>query len=313
MKNKEIHSEILKELKSVRDFVRYCTSKFYENEIFLGHGNTEYIDEAIQLVYSALHLKPVDIDIFLDALVTEDEKTKILDYLNKRIVDRMPLPYITGSAWLQGLEFIVNSDVLIPRSFIAELLSQDLFEQDILNTEPSKILDMCTGSGCLGILVALIYPFAEVDGVDISDAAIKIAKLNKDKHNVQNFHPIVSDLFSFNPDYKYDLIICNPPYVNSVSMQNLPPEYGYEPQLALAGGEKGMDTIKRFLTEALNFTYDNTSIILEIGNEYEYFVKAFPNLHHICLETATTTESVVFIKGRDLHDSSKLSKFKTWQ
>lgn len=304
MTSLNLDSSHLKDLISIRDLVRFCVTKFVEHDIFLGHGNDTPTDEAIHLVFAALNLNPTDIDLFLDAKVLESEKQKIFEYLQKRVSERIPLPYITGFAWLQGVRFEVSPDVLIPRSFIAELIASDLLEQQIIDEEPLHILDMCTGSGCLGILAAMAFPEAFVDCVDISSSAVDIAKRNAKYHRIQNIEIFKSDLFAFAPKYKYDLVLCNPPYVNEDSMQRLPIEYRSEPALALAGGQDGMDIVRKFLTEVRNYLSADGSIILEIGNEYVNFIRAFPDLNHVCLETQTTVDNVVLINSRDLNDSS---------
>ncbi|WP_028883748.1 50S ribosomal protein L3 N(5)-glutamine methyltransferase [Taylorella asinigenitalis] len=304
MTSLNLDSSHLKDLTSIRDLVRLCVTKFVEHDIFLGHGNDNPTDEAIHLVFAALNLNPTDIDLFLDAKVLESEKQKIFEYLQKRVSERIPLPYITGFAWLQGVRFEVSPDVLIPRSFIAELIASDLLEQQIIEEEPLHILDMCTGSGCLGILAAMAFPEAFVDCVDISSSAVDIAKRNAKYHRIQNIEIFESDLFAFAPKYKYDLVLCNPPYVNDDSIQRLPIEYRSEPALALAGGLDGMDIVRRFLSEARNYLSADGSIILEIGNEYVNFIRAFPDLNHVCLETQTTVDNVVLINSRDLNDSS---------
>lgn len=213
----------------------------------------------------------------------------------------MPAAYLTGEAWLQGHRFRVTADTIVPRSPIAELLAEQL--QPWI-ADPDAIynaLDLCTGSGCLAILTALAFPQAQVDAVDLSDAALEVAQSNIDAFELNDRMSLYkSDLLDQLPPSAYDLIICNPPYVNELSVQNLPKEYQHEPQLALAGGDDGMDLVRRILEAAPNFLAPEGVLVLEIGNEYDNFIAAFPELEPIWLSTETAEDQILLLSREQL-------------
>ncbi|HEX4918790.1 MAG TPA: 50S ribosomal protein L3 N(5)-glutamine methyltransferase [Limnobacter sp.] len=303
MKNEQASNGLpeLGELQTMRDWVRYFVSDMRRHAVFFGHGSTNAMDEAIYLVQHALHLPMGDVNAFLDARVTQREKQILLRYLNARVEERKPASYITSESWLQGHAFKVDPRVIIPRSFIAELLSDQLTPWVNAPELPMQVLDMCTGSGCLAILAAYAFEEAEVDAVDLSEDALQVARENIQLHHMGGrVHAVESDLFEALKGKQYDIILSNPPYVNEQSMRALPPEYLHEPRMALAGGDDGMDLIARILKEAPNHLKPGGLLIIELGNERNNFETAFPDLAPIWLETSAGDEQVFLLHREDL-------------
>src|SRR5690606_6023812 len=244
-------------------------------------------DEAAYLLLHTLHLPLDTLEPFLDARLLDHERAAVRDVIERRVTERLPAPYITGEAWLRGRRFEVNTSVLVPRSPIAELLDEGLapFVADPMAVR--GVMDMCTGSGCLAILAAQVFPEAEVHAVDLSDDALKVAQRNVAAYGLQDRIQLHrSDLFKAMPPLELDIIICNPPYVNAQSMSELPPEYRHEPGMALAGGADGMDLVHRILADSPAWLADQGMLILEIGHEREHFEAAFPDLEPIWLDSA---------------------------
>ncbi len=285
----------------MRDLLRWSVSQFNRCELAFGHGSDNAWDEAAYLLLHTLHLPLDTLDPYLDAIVLESERTAYLALIARRCNERVPAAYLTGEAWLQGHRFRVTPDTIVPRSPIAELLAEQL--QPWI-ADPDAIysaLDLCTGSGCLAILTALAFPQAQVDAVDLSDAALEVAQSNIDAFGLNDRMSLFkSDLLDQVPQTAYDLIICNPPYVNEQSMQNLPQEYRHEPQLALAGGDDGMDLVRRILEAAPNYLSPEGVLVLEIGNEYDNFVAAFPELEPIWLSTETAEDQILLLSREQL-------------
>lgn len=294
-------SKIHNELKTVRDVIRYAVSRFNDAQLAFGHGSDNAWDEAVYLVLSTLHLPLDTLDPFLDARLLEDEKKKCVSLIELRVKKRLPLAYLTGEAWLQGHRFLTDKRVIVPRSPISELLAEHLepWVDDPENVQ--NVLDLCTGSGCLAILAALAFPNAQVDAVDLSDHAIRLAQRNVDMYQLgERVNVLQGDLYAPLEKQRYDVIVCNPPYVNSTTMAQLPSEYQHEPALALAGGDDGMDIIRTILDQAAAHLSDDGFIILEIGNEYENFMNAFPALNPVFLETAEGDDSVLLLTREQL-------------
>src|SRR5690606_18418583 len=284
-----MHQIASKKLRTVRDLLRYTVSRFNASKLSFGHGSDNAWDEAAYLLLHSLHL-PLDmLEPFLDARVLPAERERYLKLLERRITEHVPAAYLTGEAWLQGHRFVVDQRVIIPRSPISELLSDSLSPWIADPDDVDFVLDLCTGSGCLAVLAALAFPSAQVDAVDLSEHALEVADENIELSGLDGrITTHRSDLFDQLPQCEYQLIICNPPYVNNHSMEALPAEYRHEPTMALAGGEDGMDLIRRLLTAAPNFMAPQGVLILEIGNEYENFIAAFPTLEPVWLSTANT-------------------------
>lgn len=289
------------ELKTVRDMIRFAVSQFNQAKLSFGHGSDSAWDEAVYLVLHTLNLPLDTLDPFLDARLLEEEKKRCLKLIDQRVKKRIPLAYLLGEAWLQGHKFIADKRVIVPRSPISELLSEQLTPWVIDPENTADILDMCTGSGCLAILAALAFPNATIDAVDISDYAIRLANVNVAMYGLEHqINVIQSDLFEALSHKQYDFIICNPPYVNSTSMKALPIEYQNEPELALDGGEDGMALIRRILKLSPSHLKDDGFIVLEIGHEYENFINAFPTLDPVFLETETTSHSILLLNRSQL-------------
>ncbi|WP_459614385.1 50S ribosomal protein L3 N(5)-glutamine methyltransferase [Bordetella sp. 2513F-2] len=289
------------ELQTVRDLMRYAVSRMNAAQVALGHGCDNAWDEAAYLVLHALHLPLDTLEPFLDARVLPAEREQVLALLDRRVDERVPAPYLTGEAWLRGHRFYVDERVIVPRSPIAELLDTGLAPWIADPEAVGRALDMCTGSGCLAILTALAFPDAQVDAVDVSADALAVAERNVQEYGLQDRLKLYrSDLFDDLPAQRYDLIVCNPPYVNSGSMDVLPDEYRREPGLALAGGDDGMDLVRRILEAAPRYLADEGILVLEIGHEYEHFVAAFPDLQPVWLDTAEATQQILLLERRQL-------------
>ena len=280
-------------LLTVRDLVRYGVSRFTEAKLLFGHGSDNGWDESVYLVLHALHLPPDQLEPFLDARLLPTERERAVDLIQRRCDSRLPAPYLTQESWLQGYRFFVDQRVIIPRSPIAELVVQHL--QPWIGEPQSieRVLDMCTGSGCLAIIAAHEFEHATVDAVDLSGDALAVAAINVKDHGLGDRITLIqSNLFESIPHGRcYDLIICNPPYVNSHSMNQLPPEYQHEPEQALAGGADGMVLVREILRKAPEHLTDNGYLVLEIGHEIEHFEAAFPEIVPIWLDAGESNES----------------------
>lgn len=288
-------------LLTVRDLVRYGVSRLNAAQAALGHGSDNAWDEAVYLVLHALHLPLDTLDPFLDARVLDSERAAVLDLVDRRVDERVPAAYLTNEAWLRGHRFYVDPRVIVPRSPIAELLDEGLAPWVADPDGVEYVLDMCTGSGCLAILAALAFPNAYVDAVDLSSDALEVARRNVDDYDLQDQLTLHrSNLFEALPPRAYDVIVCNPPYVNQASMDALPPEYRHEPGMALGGGHDGMDLVRRILEAAPHYLAPHGVLVLEIGHEYDNFVAAFPQLEPIWLETANTSDQILLLTREQL-------------
>ena len=258
------------ELVSIRDYVRFALSEFSRYPIGLGHGTDSLWDEALALVFGALALPPDGDERLLDARLTASEHEKLLSLIHRRVHDRVPVPYLTKRAWYAGLPFIVDERVLIPRSPIFELIREEFQPWfDVPEDRPIHFLDLCCGSGCLGIATALTFPGSTGILIDIEPGACEIARQNLDLHCTNDRLKVFqSDIFDELLDQNFDLIICNPPYVDAEDMADLPPEYQKEPLVALASGEDGLHLVRRLLSQATNWVSDRGVMILEVGNSW---------------------------------------------
>jgi len=289
------------ELQTLRDLIRYGVSRFNAAQVALGHGSDNAWDEAVYLVLHGLHLPPDTLDPFLDARVTANERARVLQLIDRRVTERLPAAYLTREAWLRGHRFYVDERVIVPRSPIAELLDQGLSPWVRDPFAVTRALDMCTGSGCLAILTALAFPNAEVDAVDVSTDALDVARRNVDDYGLQGRLALHhSNLFDALPAAAYDVIVCNPPYVNSQSMDDLPHEYRHEPSLALAGGADGMDLVRRILQAAPQYLSPSGVLVLEIGHERDHFEAAFPELEPIWLDTENASDQILLLTREQL-------------
>jgi ribosomal protein L3 glutamine methyltransferase len=289
------------ELESVRDWLRYAVSRFGEMKLAFGHGSVDAYDEAAYLLLHALHLPLDRLEPFLDARLTQAERQSLAHLFSRRIDDRVPAAYLTHEAWLGDFRFYVDERVIVPRSFIAELLPQGL-EPFVGNADDVReALDLCTGSGCLAILVAHTYPQADVDAVDISPDALAVAQRNVADYGLADrINLLRSDLFTNLPEKSYELIVSNPPYVTSVAMDQLPPEYRHEPRIALAGGEDGLDAVRTILREGPRFLHPGGTLVVEVGHNRDAVELAFPRVPFVWLQTAGADDSVFVLKREDL-------------
>ncbi|CAN5298293.1 50S ribosomal protein L3 N(5)-glutamine methyltransferase [soil metagenome] len=287
--------------KTIRDFLRYAVTRFNTENLFFGHGSSNALDEAAYLILHTLKLPLDKLDPFLDAQLLPDEITAVLKAIELRTVDRLPAAYITNEAWLGGYRFFVDQRVIVPRSFIAELIP-DQFSPWVEDPEIiTQILDLCTGSGCMPIMLADAFHNATVDAVDISADALAVARRNVDDYELQDRITLVeSDLYAKLPEKKYDLIISNPPYVNSGSMDKLPQEYRHEPHIALAGGADGMDLVRKIITGAKRRLSPNGLLIVEIGHERAHAEAAFPQFDFTWLSTSAGDDMVFLLNAAQL-------------
>lgn len=289
------------ELLTIRDWIRYAVSRFEASDVFYGHGTDNAYDEAVWLIFSGLHLPMDTLNNFLDARITSAERNKLADFIEQRISKHTPTAYLLKEAWLQGLKFYVDERVLIPRSFIAELLAEGLSAWIEFPEMVESAADICTGSGCLGVLLASTYPNAAIDVIDISQDAIDVANINIANYGLQEqITAIKSDMFSALKGKKYDLIISNPPYVDAPSMAALPLEYQNEPQLALGSGDAGLDHTHTILLEAANHLNDEGILIVEIGHNRDALEAAYPNIIFNWLETSSGNEFVFLLTKSQL-------------
>lgn len=286
---------------TVRDLLRYAVSRFTEAQLAFGHGSASAYDEAAYLILHTLHL-PLDVlDPFLDARLLGKEIDAVLHVIERRATERVPAAYITQEAWMHGRRFYVDERVIVPRSFIGELLEDGLQPYVADPDEVSAVLELCTGSGCLAILAAHAFPNADIDAVDISADALAVARINVADYELDDRIALFEgDLFAPLAERRYDVIIANPPYVNSDSMQALPPEYRHEPELALAGGADGMDVVRRIIGEARNWLTDDGVLVVEIGNERPNVEAAFGGLDLTWMSTSGGDDSVFLIQASDL-------------
>lgn len=290
-----------KELRSVRDYLRFSVSRFNQAELFFGHGSNDAYDEAAYLILHTLHLPLDRLEPFLDARLTELECNEVLHIIQRRVEQRVPAAYLTRQAFLGEFSFYVDERVIVPRSFIAELLREQLNPWIAEPDTVRNVLDLCTGSGCLAILAAHAFPNAEVDAVDLSSAALAVAERNVNDYHLQNqVHLIESDLFNKLTNRQYDLIISNPPYVDAASVAALPQEYLHEPELALGSGTDGLDATRHILQHAAQHLSENGILIVEIGHNREVLEAAYPHLPFTWLEVSTGDQFVFMLHKNDL-------------
>ena len=291
--------QALHELFTLRDLLRFSVSRFNEAGLFFGHGSNNAWDEAAYLLLHTLHLPLERLEPFLDARLTSSERDSVLRIIQRRIVERLPVAYLTHEAWLGEHRFYVDERVIVPRSFIAELLDEQLSPWLEDPWAVNSVLDLCTGSGCLGILAAQAFPNATVDAVDISADALAVARRNVDDYGLESrLELIQSNTFSALNGRCYDLIISNPPYVNAAAMAALPEEYRREPQLALASGKDGLDLVRQILKEANLHLNPGGLLVVEIGHNHDVLEAAFPNTPFTWLDTSAG-DQYVFLLYKD--------------
>lgn len=276
--------QVSSQLLTIRDYIRWGTSLFSQAKLFYGHGTNNALDEAAFLVLNALHLAPDFPDSYLDTRLADNEKKAVVDLLQKRVETRQPAPYLTHESWFMGIPFYVDERVLIPRSPIAELIENN-FEPWIDPDSVGRILDMCTGSGCIAIACAETFPMAEVDAAELSEDALAVAQINVERFLLtEQVRLLQSDLFENLKAERYDVIVSNPPYVDEQDMADLPDEYVHEPELALAAGIDGLDIVRRMLAEASEHLNPGGIIIIEVGNSALALELTYPEVDFTWLE-----------------------------
>ncbi len=299
MKNRQ---EIIETLQTVRDYVRWGSSLMARHRVFFGHGTDNAWDESLFLVQAALDLPdPIDAQI-LDSRLLREERIRIVDWFSMRVEQRLPLPYISGRAWFAGLPFIVDRRVIIPRSPIAELIEQH-FAPWFPGTRISSVLDLCCGSGCIGIACAAYISEARVDLVDISAPALDLAAQNIALHQLEDRVTLIqSDLFAAlaDPHKRYDVIVSNPPYVDAADLASMPPEFRHEPGIALAAGEDGLELAHRILRGAADYLSDNGLLVMEVGNSAVALENYYSDVPFTWIEFERGGEGVLAISAAEL-------------
>jgi len=293
---------LTQELETVRDWLRYGVSRFTAARLAFGHGMASAYDEAAYLILHTLKLPLDRLEPFLDARLTHSEREAVLDIIDRRVEQRMPAAYLTREAWLGDFRFYVDERVIIPRSYIAELLPDGLAPWIPDAARIQNVLDLCTGSGCLAILLAHHFPNADIDAADISSDALAVALRNVADHGLQGrINLIRSDLLSNLTEQKnYDLIVSNPPYVTAMAMEELPREYRHEPQIALAGGDDGLDAVRTIIGRAAEFLNPEGLLVVEVGQNRAAAEAAFPRLPFVWLATPSSEDSVFLLRREDL-------------
>ena len=292
------------DLITVRDYLRYAASRFSEAGLYFGHGTDNVWDEAVLLVMRSLHLPLENNTLFLEARLTRDERQLILERIDRRVQDRKPVAYLIGEAWFMGLPFKVDERVLVPRSPMAELLESGL--QPWLADHPvARVLDLCTGSGCIGIAAATVFADAEVDLSDVSAEALEVARANIEIHGLEDrVHAIQSDVFDGTSE-RYDVILSNPPYVDAEDMADMPDEYHHEPRLGLEAGQDGLDIAHRILAKAADHLNPGGLLVVEVGNSWWALDEAYPQLPFTWLEFDNGGDGVFLLTREALVEGLK--------
>jgi ribosomal protein L3 glutamine methyltransferase len=283
--------------------IEHQAARLTEAGVSFGHGTSNAFDEAAWLVLWQLKLPLDSLDEHAELELSPAQQAEIETLVGERIATRKPAAYLTREAWLQGVPFYVDERAIVPRSFIAELIA-DASIDPWLSEQTHRVLDLCTGNGSLAVLAAMAWPEVQVDAIDLSADSLAVARINVDKHSLGERIRLLQGDGLAPAEGRYDLILCNPPYVNSQSMAVLPQEYLAEPQLALAGGADGMDFVRRLLAEAPQHLSPHGVLVLEIGNERAFFEAAFPNLEVAWMETSAGEDQVLLMTQEALSRSS---------
>jgi ribosomal protein L3 glutamine methyltransferase len=294
------------ELIAILDFLRYAVTRFVAAKLAYGQGTFDPIEEATLLVAETLGVPVNGIDPFLPARMTADERQRIFALIEKRIQLRVPAAYLVNCAYLQGARFYVDERVIVPRSYLAELLYGELFQGEAPLIDPdavTNVLELCTGSGCLSILACDVFPNARVDAVDISDAALEVAAINVSQHDLEDRITLhKGDLFEPVGDATYDIILANPPYVTAKALAGLPAEFSHEPRLALEGGTDGMDIVRRILAGAGEHLRDDGGLLCEVGRGRSVLENDYPDKNFLWLDTAQSSAEVFWLSAEALRE-----------
>lgn len=301
MSEPDYFTEASTQLRTVRDWVRFAVSRFNQAGLYFGHGSDNAYDEAVYLILHTLRLPLDQLEPFLDARLTSSEVQSVLDVLRRRVYERLPAAYLTHEAWLGEHRFYVDERVIVPRAFIAELLSDQLTPWINEPEAVSSVLDLCTGSGCLAILAALAFPDARIDAADLSPDALAVAAINVSTYQLDDqIELMLSDLFTGLRGRKYDLIMSNPPYVNAASVAALPEEYRHEPALALGSGEDGLEATRVILAQAHEHLHPDGILIVEIGHNRDILEATYPHLPFTWLDTSAGDQHVFLLRRDEL-------------
>ena len=298
----EERNELIGELVTPRDFVRWGASRFNEAGLFFGHGTDNAVDEANVLVLHALHLQPGVPDELMRARLTRAERAQVLDLLRRRVAERVPAPYLTHEAWFAGLDFYVDERVLVPRSLIGEVIEQG-FSPWLDGVTVDRVLDLGTGSGCIAVACALAFPEAAVDAVDVSPEALEVARVNVERHGVEDRVRLLrSDLYGQLPKGRYSLIVSNPPYVDAEELARMPQEFRREPLVGLAAGEDGLDVVRRILAGAAKRLTRDGDLVVEVGASRPALERAFPDVPFTWLELQRGPDEVFLLTSAELRN-----------
>jgi ribosomal protein L3 glutamine methyltransferase len=288
------------QLETVRDFLRWALSSFAAAKIAHGHGTTSALDEAAFIILETLHLPVDDINPWLDARLLEPERRRLAELIRDRVILRKPAAYLMRRIYIRGIPFYVDERVIVPRSYIGELMMSGLFAGEAsLSGDPERVgavLDLCTGSGCLAILAADAFPNADIDAVELSADALEVARINVDDHNLVNrINLLRGDLFDPVEGQTYDVIISNPPYVAEAEVEAFAPEYAHEPVMAHLGGEDGLDLVRRILAESAAHLNSGGGLLCEIGTGRGILEDEYPQLDFLWLDTEESEGEVFWI------------------
>ena len=302
MNDRELdQSDVTTTLTTIKDYIRWGASQLTKHEVFLGHGIATPLHESATLVLHGIH-QPYHLDdCYLDTVLTMNERQQVVKLLNRRIIERKPVAYLTHEALFAGLSFYVDERVLVPRSPIAELIEQR-FDPWVDEEQMFSILDLCTGSACIAIACAYAFPEAQVDAVELSDDALVVARKNVERHDlVEQVTLVKSDLFKALPSNQYDVIVSNPPYVAIQEWEELPAEYHQEPEMGFTGGNSGLDLVLQILTQAKDYLAEQGVLIIEVGSSAETLQQLFPQIPFYWLEFERGGDGVFLLTAEQVN------------